>query len=67
VFYADIGIVVGNGSAGPGNKTGHVRRVAFDANGKPQAPDDMDKGLAFPDGIGIWSGDTATPTPNPNT
>jgi hypothetical protein len=60
VFYADIGIVIGNGSAGPGNKTGHLRRVAFDKNGEPQAPDDMDKGLAFPDGIGIWTGDESS-------
>jgi hypothetical protein len=56
VFYADIGIVISDGNVGPGQATGHVRRIAFDTSGKPSAPDDMDKGLAFPDGIGIWTG-----------
>jgi hypothetical protein len=55
VYYADIGIVVSPDSVGPGDGTGRVRRIAFDAAGKPQPPDEMDKGLAFPDGIGIWS------------
>jgi hypothetical protein len=54
VFFADIGIVISDGGIGPGNATGHVRRIAFDAAGNPQPPDDMDKGLAFPDGIGIF-------------
>jgi hypothetical protein len=54
VYYADIGIVVSPDGVGPGDGTGHVRRIAFDASGNPQPPDDMDKGLAFPDGIGIF-------------
>jgi hypothetical protein len=55
VYYADIGLVIDDG-VGPGDGTGHVRRVAFDERGRPQPPDDVDQGLAFPDGIGIWGG-----------
>jgi hypothetical protein len=54
VFYADIGIVATSEGIGPGRGTGHVRRIAFDAAGKPQPPEIMDSDLAFPDGIGIW-------------
>jgi hypothetical protein len=54
VYYADIGIVVSERGIGPGRGTGHVRRIAFDSSGKPQAPEVMDQGLAFPDGIGIF-------------
>jgi hypothetical protein len=53
VFYADIGIVAGPKGVGPGDGTGTVRRVHF-VDGKPQPPDVMDRGLAFPDGIGVW-------------
>jgi hypothetical protein len=60
VFYADIGIVVSDDGVGPGRGTGHVRRIAFDATGAPQPPDDMDDGLAFPDGIGIFAGPGAS-------
>ena len=55
VYYADIGIVATKESIGPGDGTGHVRRIAFDASGNPQPPEIMDKGLQFPDGIGIWT------------
>ena len=54
LFYADIGIVVSGSGIGPGNRTGTVRRVSF-VRGQPQAPVVMDEGLAFPDGIGVWS------------
>jgi hypothetical protein len=53
VYFADIGIVAGPKGVGPGDGTGTVRRVHF-VDGQPQAPDVMDRGLAFPDGIGIW-------------
>lgn len=55
VFYADIGIVIGK-SIGPGDNTGTVRRITLDATGKPSPPEQFDKGLAFPDGIGVWKG-----------
>jgi hypothetical protein len=55
VFYADIGIVISDKGVGPGDGTGHVRRIAFDAAGNPQPPEIMDSNLAFPDGIGILS------------
>ncbi len=53
LYYADIGIVVSDRGVGPGRGTGTVRRVHF-VDGEPQAPEVMGKGLAFPDGIGIW-------------
>ncbi len=53
LYFADIGIVV-DGGIGPGPGTGKVRRITFDDNGDPTAPEVMDEGLAFPDGIGIW-------------
>jgi len=53
LFYADIGIVRSSKGIGPGNATGRVQRIAFVA-GKPQKPQVMAKGLAFPDGIGIY-------------
>jgi hypothetical protein len=56
VYYADIGVVVTERGAGPGQGTGKVRRIMFDADGIPAKPEVMDEGLAFPDGIGIWTG-----------
>jgi dienelactone hydrolase len=53
VYYADIGIVIGDGGIGPGRRTGKVRRIAFDVDGQPMTPEVMDEGLSFPDGIGI--------------
>ena len=55
VYYADIGITATADGIGPGNGTGRVRRIAFDDSGEPQPPELMDEGLAFPDGIGIWT------------
>jgi len=52
LFYADIGIVVTPESVGPGDDTGSVRRIHF-VHGEPQPPQTMDRGLAFPDGIGV--------------
>lgn len=56
LFVADIGIVATAQGIGPGRGTGHVRRITFDAQGKPSAPEIMDSDLAFPDGIGIFGG-----------
>jgi hypothetical protein len=52
LYYADIGIVVHGLNIGPGSHTGTVRRIRF-VNGEPQAPETMDTGLNFPDGIGV--------------
>jgi hypothetical protein len=54
LYYADIGIVVGVGGIGPGEKTGSVRRITF-TDGVPNPPDTIAAGLQFPDGIGLWS------------
>lgn len=52
IYFADIGIVIGDGGVGPGPGTGTVRRIPFE-NGEPLAPETIDSGLAFPDGIGL--------------
>lgn len=54
IFYADIGVVIEPGKLpGPGDANGTVRKIAF-KNGQPQAPQLLDTGLGFPDGIGVW-------------
>ncbi len=52
LYYADIGIVVRNGRVGPGPHTGTVRKIHF-IDGEPQPPITMDRGLDFPDGLGV--------------
>jgi len=52
LYYADLGLVVTPGNIGPGDHTGTVRRIRFE-NGQPLAPEIIDQGLRFPDGIGI--------------
>ena len=52
LFYADIGIVITADGVGPGDDTGHVRKIRF-VDGKPQRPADDGANLEFPDGIGI--------------
>jgi hypothetical protein len=53
-YYADIGLVFDlvSGRIGSGALLGTVRRIRFE-NGNPLAPETMDTGLAFPDGIGV--------------
>ena len=41
--------------AAGGNDVPFAQGLAFDASGNPQPPEVMDQGLAFPDGIGIWT------------
>lgn len=54
LYYSDLGLVIrSNGTIGPGNRLGGVRRIRFE-NGEPQLPDIMDQGLRFPDGIGVF-------------
>lgn len=53
IYFADIGLVIRpNGSIGPGSQLGTVRRIPFDGE-EPLAPETLDSGLSFPDGIGI--------------
>ena len=52
LYYADLGIVIGDG-IGPGPETGTVRRIGF-TDGEPDAPETLDEGLDYPDGIGIY-------------
>ncbi|GIW43104.1 MAG: hypothetical protein KatS3mg077_0386 [Candidatus Binatia bacterium] len=54
VYYADLGLVQDGLNIGPGRGRGTVRRIRFDANGAPLAPEVLDQGLNFPDGIGVW-------------
>ncbi len=66
IWYADLGVVLGP-PPGPGNGNGTVRRIRF-VNGQPQAPEIMDRALAFPDGIGVLvlqstSGPAVAPRP----
>jgi hypothetical protein len=51
LYFADIGIVI-SPEVGPGPE-GSVRRIRF-VDGEPQAPEVMTRGLAYPDGIGIY-------------
>lgn len=54
LYYADIGLAVGEEGVGPGDRTGTVRRIRFQ-DGEPQVPEIMASDLAFPDGIGVWN------------
>lgn len=50
LYYADIGLDEQNEDV-PG--AGTLRRVAFDAAGRPQEPELVRRGLSFPDGLAI--------------
>lgn len=52
LYYADLGLEVTETNIGPGRNLGTVRRIRF-VDGAPQAPETMDTGLNFPDGIGV--------------
>lgn len=52
IYYADIGLTGGGAGIGPGPHLGSVRRIRF-VDGEPLAPETMDTGLDFPDGIGV--------------
>jgi hypothetical protein len=66
IWYADIGIVNDpENGFGPGDGTGTVRRIAF-ADDEPQAPETVNDGLAFPDGIGVYQpGGAVAGAPSP--
>jgi hypothetical protein len=53
IYFADIGITITGEGVGPGPE-GTVRRIRF-VRGEPQPPEIMGGGLAFPDGIGVYT------------
>ncbi|MDX1512054.1 MAG: hypothetical protein R3249_11945 [Nitriliruptorales bacterium] len=63
IFYADLGVVTGP-PPGPGNNAGSVRFITFDENNEPSAPQIIEEGLPFPDGVGLIRFDAA-PDPEP--
>jgi len=52
LYYADLALVTGPGGIGPGRKLGTIRRIRFQ-DGQPLAPETIDRGLDFPDGLGL--------------
>jgi hypothetical protein len=54
LFYADLGLVQEPGELpGPGDGTGTVRKITFDADGNPQSPVIMGEGLDYPDAVSV--------------
>jgi hypothetical protein len=53
LYYADIGIVISEDGIGPGSEIGTVRRIEF-SDDAALAPEVIDDGLRFPDGLGIY-------------
>jgi sugar lactone lactonase YvrE len=56
LYYADLDLVL-DGFAVDAGADGKVWRIAFDAEGAPQPPELVVRGLAFPDGLGVLGGD----------
>ncbi|MBI4514540.1 MAG: hypothetical protein HY699_01830 [Deltaproteobacteria bacterium] len=52
IYYSDMGLTLDSDGPGPGAGLGSVRRIRFVA-GDPLAPETIDSGLSYPDGIGI--------------
>ena len=53
LYFSDIGLqLYPGGGIGPGGGLGTVRRLRF-VDGVPQAPEIMNQGLNFPDGMGV--------------
>lgn len=54
IYYADLGLVTEPGKLpGPGDGTGTVRKVTFDAAGNPQDPVILAGGFDYPDAVSI--------------
>lgn len=54
LYYADLGLVQEPGQLpGPGDKTGTVRKITFDADGNPSEPEIMNDGLDYPDAVSV--------------
>jgi sugar lactone lactonase YvrE len=56
LYYADLDLVL-DGFAVDAGPDGKVWRMAFGADGSPQPPAVVVRGLAFPDGLGVMAGD----------
>jgi hypothetical protein len=55
LYYADLDLIWKDRTLRPG-PNGKVRRVRFDAQGRPGPPEVILDGLAFPDGVGVAPG-----------
>ena len=64
IYYADLDLRGTLPNVGPG-PNGKVRRIRFDANGDPLAPEIVKQGLAFPDGVAIFAGNLQPDRPLP--
>jgi sugar lactone lactonase YvrE len=54
LYYADLGIVTREGELpGPEPGKGTVRKITFDAEGNPSAPEIVGQGLDYPDAVTI--------------
>ncbi|MDE0613091.1 MAG: PQQ-binding-like beta-propeller repeat protein [bacterium] len=53
LYYADLALALNGGNIGPTGGQGTVRRIRFDADNQPMAPETIDYGLNFPDGLGV--------------
>jgi len=56
LYYADLDLRFGLSGVHPG-PDGKVRRIRFDAAGRPTPPEVIRDGLAFPDGLGVLPGE----------
>ncbi len=56
IYYADLDLQGSLPNVGPG-PNGKVWRIRFDAAGDPRPPELIRQGLAFPDGVALFSGD----------
>jgi hypothetical protein len=66
LYYADLSLTLGLFSVGT-SEDGKVWRIQFDANGNPTAPELVARGLAFPDGLAVMTGDLEALADRPGT
>jgi hypothetical protein len=64
IYYADLDLVFDPSGIGPG-PDGKVWRIRF-IDGEPQPPDVIDRGLAFPDGLGVLELNRLAPATSEN-
>jgi hypothetical protein len=54
LYYADLGLVLGEDGLGPGTATGNVRRIRF-VDSEPQPPEVIETGIFYPDALPVMS------------